>query len=110
MLDKETTKISNQHLEPLIKYAHANRGAMREILIRLRKRTRKRFNRENIARWLTKDKVRRTQPLFGVGLLLVEIGDDLMNELRLARLSGRTPDSAAPNRKSKPCVNCRKVG
>jgi hypothetical protein len=47
----------------------------------LTKRTKKSWRRENIERWLHEDPEKRTQPLLGVGLLLVEIGNEYIAEV-----------------------------
>lgn len=81
MKDIVTTKIANKQLEPIIKFAHANRGTINALQQRLTKRTKKQWRRENIERWLHEDPDKRTQPLLGVGLLLVEIGNEYIAEV-----------------------------
>lgn len=80
MKDKQSTKVANQKLEPLIRLVHGRRGLVGEVQARLTRRTRKQWRYENLSRWLHPDPARRTQPLFGVGLLLVEIGEELAKE------------------------------
>lgn len=80
MKDKASSKVANEKLQPLINYVHGRRGSTAEVLKRLCVKTRKKFNRENVGRWLHPEAKKRTQPLFGVGLLLVEIGQELLTE------------------------------
>lgn len=76
--DKVTTALSNERTEALAKFCAANRGALPILLQALSKRTRKEWNRENLKRWLHHDPKQRTQPLFGVGLILLEEGELIM--------------------------------
>lgn len=80
MKDKVTTARANKELEPLIEFAAKNRGTVYEVRRRLCKRTRKTWHADNVAKWLHKDPKKRGQPLLGVGLMLVEIGDEIMRE------------------------------
>jgi hypothetical protein len=84
MKDKITTKAANKALEPLIEFTRVNRGAIQELTDRLSKRTKKKWNRENVERWLHKDPDKRVQPLFGVGLCLVIEGESMMQQARRA--------------------------
>lgn len=77
MKDAVTIQLSNRKLLPLIQYVREHDGAAGEVLKRLSRRTRKKWNIENVHRWLNNDPAKRTQPLFGVGLLLVKIGEEL---------------------------------
>lgn len=80
MRDKFTTKLAGERLMPLIKYVADNRGSTAEVQRRLKLKSGKQWNRENVQRWLHPEAKKRTQPLFGVGLLLVEIGQELLAE------------------------------
>lgn len=80
MKDKVTTKRANAELEPLITFAAENRGTIAEVRRRLDKATKKQWDPDIVANWLHKDPKKRTMPLFGVGLLLVEIGREIMAE------------------------------
>jgi hypothetical protein len=71
MKDKVTTKAANTALEPLIEFVRENRGAIQELTDRLSKRTKKKWNRDNVERWLHRDPKKRVQPLLGVGLCLI---------------------------------------
>lgn len=86
MKDKASSKVANEKLEPLIRYVHGRRGAITEVVRRLSARTKKQWRRENAERWLHPDAKKRTQPLFGVGLLLMEIGQELLAEQEAAKL------------------------
>lgn len=80
MKDKVTSNIAKRHLDPVIAYVRDNRGALIEIHRRLNQRTRKKWHLRNVFGWLHSDANKRTQPLLGVGLLLKEIGTELMAE------------------------------
>jgi hypothetical protein len=75
-----SVKVANKQLAPLIKFAHNNRGTKNKLVKILSRRCGRQIHRENLDRWLHIDPAKRTQPLFGVGLLLVEIGDEYMRE------------------------------
>lgn len=76
MKDRASTAKANKELGPLIDYVKGRRGAVGEVLAKLKQKTGKEWRRENVMRWLHASAKRRTQPLFGVGLILVEIGQE----------------------------------
>lgn len=80
MKDKVTTRIANERLKELIEFTQNTHGSIKEITKRLSKRTKKQWNRENVERWLHKDPEKRSQPLLGVGILLIQIGRELIAE------------------------------
>jgi len=73
-----SVKVANKQLAPLIKFVHNNRGTINNLTKILSRRCGRKIRRENLERWLHQDPTKRTQPLLGVGLLLVEIGAKYM--------------------------------
>jgi len=80
MKDPQTTLVANRKLEPVIKYVRSTPGGVLRMLAILNKRTKKKWVRSNLERWLASDPEKRTQPLFGIGLLLIEIADKMKEE------------------------------
>lgn len=80
MKDVVTTRVANRELEPIIRHVRAKKGGVVRMLKALNRRTRKNWQRANLERWLATDPEKRIQPLFGVGLLLVQIGKAIIAE------------------------------
>lgn len=80
MRDEVTSKIANAELGPIAKFVADHRGTIPEITRRLEKITGRSWNRNNVERWLHRDEARRNQPLLGIGLLLMKVGNELMTE------------------------------
>ena len=68
-----TSKLSNEQIGPLARFVRSQKGGLTEITRRLFQKTGKRWNRASIEDWLHPEKQKRTQPLFGSGLLLVKV-------------------------------------
>lgn len=54
------------------------RGVITEVAKQIKRRTGKKIRLGTVGSWLHPDPKRRQQPRFGVGLLLVEIGKEIM--------------------------------
>lgn len=80
MKDSVTTNFANRQLDPVVKYVRSTRGGVLRMLAILNRRTKKKWVRSNLERWLAVEPEKRTQPLFGVGLLLIEIADKMKQE------------------------------
>ena len=55
------------------------RGVITEVAKQLKRRTGRKVRLQTVAAWLHEDPERRQQPRFGVGLLLVQIGKEIIN-------------------------------
>jgi len=78
MKDEKTRKISRRALMPLIRFAAKNRGTIARIKREMDKRTGKTWSRKLVERWLAEDDARWTHPAHGTGILILEIGDEIM--------------------------------
>jgi hypothetical protein len=75
-----TSRLSNEQIGPLARFVRSQKGGLTEITRRLYSATGKRWNRASIEDWLHPKPNRRTQPLFGSGLLLVKICREYQEE------------------------------
>lgn len=82
MKDPVTQKISDKALMPVIRFCAANRGTISRIREEFNKRTKKEWRRDNFERWLNPSPEKRIQPLFGTGILLVEIGSKVIQQIK----------------------------
>src|SRR3989442_3337359 len=57
-------------MQPVIDAAHDRRGFVPELARKLTERTGQKFWETDVYRWLHADPERRTEPLFGLGLLI----------------------------------------
>lgn len=73
MRDSTTTKLTNEQLDPLASFVRSRPGGLTEIVNRMNRATGKKWDRSSIERWLHPRKSKRIQPLFGAGLLLVQV-------------------------------------
>lgn len=64
---------SDQALEPVIIAAKTHRGFMAELVRQLEDMGMI-VQRQAVGRWLHRDRAKRTQPSFGMGLILLEAG------------------------------------
>ncbi len=80
MKDTVTTKLSNEALAPLLAYRLDHRGFVSVLTARLNRRTRQTWRIQKVMAWLHPDPRRRPQPPFGAGLLLVEVGKEVIAE------------------------------
>ena len=78
MNDPVSTKIANKALEPLIKFRKNRPGTVAQIAQTLNKRTGQNWQVNKILIWLHPDPAKRRQPTFGAGLLLLEVGREIM--------------------------------
>lgn len=77
---------ANKQLAPLIEWAKKNQGspgkpgAFTIIAEAMTKKLGKKIVRQLVATWLHHDPKQRKQPLFGTGLVLVEVGNELTSK------------------------------
>lgn len=84
------TRKANDALQPIVDFCAENRGAMTEIQREFEKRTKQAWNRMNFSRWLHQVPDKRTEPLLGAGLVLIEIGNKVMEKHR--QKAAKQPD------------------
>lgn len=68
---------ADSHLAPVRAWVHANHGATTKIADRLTEKTGSKVHRQTVGRWLHADESKRNQPSLGMGLLLVEVYEEL---------------------------------
>lgn len=68
---------SNAALEPLIRHARQARGNMADIHQRFCRATKCKVARTAVERWLAEDPSKRTQPMLGAALVLLDIAKEL---------------------------------
>lgn len=78
MNDPITKKVADKALEPLVKFRKKRPGTGAEIARELNKRTGQNWQVNKILIWLHPDPAKRRQPTFGAGLLLLEVGREIM--------------------------------
>ncbi len=78
--DPLTIKLANDALAPLVEHRRKTDRFVTDLTERLSKRTRKKWAIQKVMSWLHPDPKRRHQPLLGAGLLLLEVGRELMAE------------------------------
>jgi hypothetical protein len=79
MRDIETTKIANKAIAPIIAHRRKRSGLLSEIALRMTQRTGRTWRLQTLSQWLNHDPAKRHQPSFGAGLLLLEVGRELIN-------------------------------
>lgn len=70
-------QIADRELSPLIKFAEKNPGTITKVTARLEKLMGSKVHRQLVEKWLHPDPAKRTQPRFGVGLLLMKVRDEI---------------------------------
>lgn len=75
-----TAKRSNEYLAPVRAWVHANPGSVTKIAERLTELTGSEVHRQTVGRWLHRDAKSRHEPRLGMGLLLVEVYEELATE------------------------------
>ncbi len=78
--DQLTTRLANDALAPLVAHRRKADRFVTDLTERLSKRTRKKWAIQKVMSWLHPDPKRRHQPLLGAGLLLLEVGRELIAE------------------------------
>jgi hypothetical protein len=73
-------EISDKRLDPLAKYCENKRGAIAELTRRVNAMNGRPVARQHLEQWLKPKRSDRVQPRFGMGLILVEVGNALMQE------------------------------
>ena len=68
----------NRDIEPVIKLK--DRTTMATIAKELRKRTREKVHMPNLRSWMHPDREKLTQPLYGTGSILLEIGWEMIRK------------------------------
>ena len=68
-----TKRRAGEALRPLIEYVQNNTGASQQIAAHLTRLTGTKQYRQNVEEWLHADQDRRTEPRFGMGLLLMDL-------------------------------------
>jgi hypothetical protein len=81
MKDK-SKEISDGQLDELSKFCQKNRGAIAELTRRVNDANGRPVNYQHLSKWLAPKRSDRVQPRFGMGLILVEVGNKLMAEWR----------------------------
>lgn len=76
-----TTAYSNRALAPIIRYCAEHRGTMTAIKQAFDRKTGMDWDRINFQRWLHPNPQRRKPPLFGTGLLILEVGEKVIEKL-----------------------------
>ena len=72
-----TASKSDGYLSPVRAWVHANPGTVTRIAERLTALTGSEVHRQTVGRWLHRDKKLRHEPRLGMGLLLVEVYEEL---------------------------------
>lgn len=80
MKDRVTIRLANEQLDPLATFVRSQPGGLTEIIRRMNKATGKKWNRSSIESWLHPKKYKRNQPLFGAGLLLVQVCKEYLRD------------------------------
>lgn len=75
-----TKELSDKALAKLAKIVHERRGGLTELAQRVSKRAGYEVQRQHIATWLDVDVDERSQPRLGMGLLLIQIGEEMAAE------------------------------
>lgn len=70
--------LADKALAPLIKHAEKNPGTIARVTERLTKLMKTKVHRQLVEKWLCPDQAKRTQPRFGMGLLLVKVGNEII--------------------------------
>ncbi len=78
---KNTKTLAHTALKPLIDYRNENRGAVTDITNRYNAGLDAQVSRTTIERWLHPEPDKRTEPLFGAGLRLIEVWHNIEREL-----------------------------
>jgi hypothetical protein len=101
----DTNKVAPAAFLPLVKHAMAHRGSIKALAARLTRRTGKTVHRQMVEGWLNPDPDKRTEPLFGMGLVILDEGNALMKADRKVNLP-------AIIRRAKPdhCERCGGTG
>jgi hypothetical protein len=72
-----TEALAERALRPLTKYAAKNRGTITLVADRLTKLNGSLVHRQLVEKWLHSDPKKRTQPLLGMGLMLMKVQDEI---------------------------------
>lgn len=78
--DPLTTRLANDVLAPLLAHRKKTDRFVTDVTERMSKRTRRKIQIQRVMTWLHPDPKRRQQPRLGAGLLLLEVGRELMAE------------------------------
>ena len=92
-IDAEQAKM--RVLEPLIRFANANRGTVAELTRRIIKacpNRRPKVAAAHVAAWLHPNRKERVQPRLAIGLVLLDIGQQLMAEQLDAHVEKEIPN------------------
>ena len=68
-----------QAVQPLIDWCAEHPGAKTQIRIAMERQAGRSIRKENITRWMAADVVKRVEPSYGSGVLLLRIGATLMS-------------------------------
>jgi len=80
MKDNISSRLANAALSDLIAYRRNRRGVVKAVADRLKRRTGKTVDLSTVWSWLHTNPKKRTMPTLGTGLLLMEIGKEVMAE------------------------------
>jgi hypothetical protein len=90
MMIDHTTARANRALQHIIKYCAENRGTMTDIQREFNRRTKQDLGHLPFVRWLHQDPAKRTEPLLGTGLLLIEVGNKIIEKRRREQAKAET--------------------
>jgi hypothetical protein len=79
-----TVKIAEEKLLPIIRHFQKH-GGTNEFADRISKRVGKKFQRQYIEELIHPDREHRVQPRFGLGLVIVEVGNEMIKESEAAK-------------------------
>ncbi len=78
--DPVTIKLANDALAPLVAHRRKTARFVTDLTERLSKKTKRKWAIQKVMSWLHPDPSKRHQPLLGPGLLLLQVGKELMSE------------------------------
>lgn len=85
-----TRKVARNQLETIIKFCEQNHGAVAEIRREYERQTGTSVGREALQKWLASDPAKWAEPLFGSGIMVVKVGNEVMRRWKTLKKSEKS--------------------